>query len=909
MKKKIYIFITMLIFCMISVFANAQTDTITSGVDKFVEKNVQIAYGEKLQKELASSVSTIKGDELANSSISNLGNTLFGRLSGLFVNMGSGEPGVNSPSFRIRGGYRAPLVIVDGFERDLTYIVPEEIESISVLKDASALAVYGMKGANGAIVVTTKRGKIQKAILGVSIETGVQSLVDKLETVDAGNYMSLYNQAAQNDGLPIKYSQSDLASAGTSPRYPDNNWSDLVLREFTEINRANFGVTGGNEQVKYYVNLGFLYDNGIYKPENPDMNTNANLKQLNVRSNLDINVTSNTIFSINLSGNVNHTVSPSFDNNRIWQAIHTLPANAFNAVNPDGSYGGTSVLSANNPVAMLETGGRINYVRQYLNADFGIRQDFDFWLKGLSAGIGYVVDNSAVNGDGKWRNWLVREVVPGAGEEYSYYSYGINSQYNEWSNANGSRNNTFDADIRYDMPEFSGNKLDVMVRFQSDEISTQASDIIPYLTNNFAGRISYVKNNKYLLDVSASYYGSDQYISNKQYGIFPAASVGWVFSEENFLEDNSWLLFGKVKASYGITGYNRYVNGRYPFTQFYTGGGSFPLGVGWNMRSGLQPGMLANPSITWEKTTKMNIGLEMGLFDRLYFTAEYYTDRTTDFLVVNENHAAFTGVNLPFENSGEFTTSGLDIQLGYISKPNDFEWHSNLMFSYFTNTMDEIGESQSMGTYEYLNRTGHSFWAILGLEQIGVFESEQDIQNSPKQMFGDVIVGDLKYKDQNGDGIIDSRDRTIASEIHDNIDIGLSFGFKYKNFDLNGLLHSRLNNVVNLNNAVVAQPFLHNNSPNNFSGGNDFLPMTLSRTNNYEVSDFWIRDADYIKLRNIELGYTLHTPEGKKLSKMRFFLRGVNVLTLSKWEYSDPEFVGIGYPPVKSYILGLNFNF
>ncbi len=908
MKKKIYLYLTIIIFCGFSNYGNAQTDTITIGTGEFLTDKVEIAYGEKQSQEITSSISTIKGEDLAHSSISNLGNTLFGKLSGLFVNIGSGEPGNNAPSYRIRGGFRAPLVIVDGFERDMTYIVPEEIESISVLKDAGALAVYGMKGANGAIVVTTKRGKIQKGEIKVSIQAGIQSLVDKLETVDARSYMALYNQAAMNDGLPVKYSASDIDAAGSSPRYPNVNWSDLVLKEFTPIGRANFDVTGGNKLVKYYVNFGFLYDNGIYKPENPDMNSNANLKQINVRSNLDISVTPSTVFGINLSGNVNQNVLPAFDNNRIWEAIHTLPANAFNAVNPDGSYGGTSIL-LNNPVAMLETGGRNNYVSQYLNADFRIRQNFDFWVKGLSASLGYLIDNSAINGDGSWRNYQVKQIAPGTGEDYAYYSYRENSQYNEWSNADGTRYNTFDADIRYKMPEANGNKLDVMVRFQSDEEYRSNSDISPYLTNNYAGRISYSKDNKYFVDLSASYYGSDQYISDKQYGFFPAASMGWVFSEEKFMEKNSWLSYGKVKASYGITGYNRYVNGRYPFVQFYQSGGTFPIGDTWGDRTGLEPSMLANADITWEKTHKMNFGFEALMFEKFSLLADFYIDKTTDFLVIDENHPAFTGVNLPYENSGEFTTSGIDIQLGYTSNSNDFQWNANLIFSYFTNTMDEIGEAQNTGIYSYLNTTGHSYWAILGLEQDGVYQNEQDIQNSPKQTFSEVIVGDLKYKDQNGDNIIDSRDRKIISDMHDNIDIGLSFEANFKDFDIRGLIHSRINNIVNLNNAVVAQPFLNNNSPNNLTLEDDFPPLTLSRTNNYQLSDFWIRDGDYIKLRNIELGYSIPNLPGKKMSKMRVFLRGVNVLTISKWKHSDPEFTGIGYPPVKSYLIGLNFNF
>ena len=448
-----------------------------------------------------------------------------------------------------------------------------------------------------------------------------------------------------------------------------------------------------------------------------------------------------------------------------------------------------------------------------------------------------------------------------------------------------------------------------MVRFQSDEIYSQSGDIIPYLTNNLSGRVSYAKGDKYLLDISASYFGSDQYSSDSQYGIFPAVSAGWVLSEEDFMSEVSWLDFAKLKASYGITGYNRYVNGRYPFIQFYTGGGSFPLGEGWNNRGGLQPGRMANANIKWEETTKMNVGVEAVLFNKLSLMADYYVDNTTDFLVVNENHPAYMGATLPYENIGAFTTSGVDIQLGYTSDPKDFQWNANLIFSYFNNTMDEIGEAQNMGDNEYLNTTGHSYWAVLGLEQIGVFESEQDIQSSPKQTFSEVIVGDFKYKDQNDDNIIDSRDRTIISEINNNINVGLSFGFKYKDFDLNALLHSRLNNTVNLNNAVVAQPFLRSNSPNDFTLDSEYPPLTLSRMNNYEVSDFWIRKADYIKLRNIELGYTLQLAEAKKLSKMRFFIRGVNVLTASNWEYSDPEFVGIGYPPVKTYLFGLNFNF
>lgn len=910
MKK--YIKSYTLLVCMLAITLNgwSQADTTEINRDSLVKNNVNIAYGEQDWENVTSAVSTVSGEELQNGSISNFGSALFGRLPGLFVSQSGGQPGFDSPSLRIRGSNNAPLVIIDGFERDMNLINPEEIESVTVLKDASALALYGMKGANGAILITTKRGKIQKGQINVSVQSGIQTPENTMDVLNASQYMSMYNQAALNDGLPAKYSESDIAAAGSSPRYPDIDWEDLILKDITTSSKANVGLLGGSDFMKYFVNFGVLYNDGIYKPENPDMNSNANLTRFNVRSNIDINVSTSTVFSMDLAGSIDMNKYPAFAADRIWTSLSTLPPNAFNDINPDGSYGGTSVL-VDNPLGMLQTGGRNNSVSHFLNANFRLRQKFDFITQGLSASLGYVLDNGANNSNGSWRNFQVKQIAPGTGDDYGYYAYRENTQYNEWSNSSSTRFTIFDADISYEMPESNGHELDVMVRFQSDQEYRSNNDLSPYLTNNLGARVQYAKNSTYLLELAASYFGSDQYADGQKYGLFPSASAGWVFTNEEFASNSELLSFGKLRASYGHSGYNRYVNGRYPFTQFYVGGGNFPLGTNWDTYWGIQPGRLANPDIQWEVSKKLNVGMELEMFDALSVTADYFIDKRSDVLYVDYNNPSVTGAILPFENIGELTNTGFDLKIGYRSDENDLTWNADLIFSYFDNTIDEMGESLNGETLDHLNRTGHSTSSIFGYETIGYFKDASDIQSSPTQTFGVPREGDLKYKDLNNDDVIDSRDMKVIGDYRGNMDVGLNVGLAYKNFDFEALFQGQFNRDINLSNNVMAQPFIHGNAVNEIALEDDFPALSLSNMNNYQSSTYWVRNGDFVKLRSVELGYTL--PEelllGLRMKKARFFLRGVNVLTLSDWEYSDPEVAYIGYPPMKSYLLGVNIDF
>lgn len=909
MKKYIKIYTFLIILCALAINSLAQSDTLITKKGINSDK-INIAYGDQKKATVSSSISTISGEELLKGSISNLGNALYGRLPGLFVTQTSGEPGNDSPTIRLRGASNAPLVMIDGFERDMTYIAPEEIEFVSVLKDASALALYGMKGANGAILITTKRGNKQEGKITVSLQSGMQSPQKTMEILNAKQYMDLYNVAAANDGLANKYSQNDIDAAGTSPRYPDVDWQDLILKKMTNISKANIGLKGGSDFIKYFVNFGFLFNNGIYKPENPDMSSNANLTRMNLRTNIDVNISKNTQFSMDLAGSINKNVIPAFNTSTIWNTMFTLPPNAFNAVNPDNSYGGTSLL-LNNPLAIFEKGGSNNSIDHFLNAGFRLRQNFDFITEGLSASLGYVIDNGANNSDGSWRYFQVRQIAQGTGENYQYYTYRENTQYNEWSNANSNRFTTFEGDITYNMPEWNGNKLDVLIRYQSDQQYKTNNDISPYLTNNYGARISYAKNNTYLLEMAASYYGSDQYAEGEKFGVFPSVSAGWVFSNEKFIGENENFNYGKLKASYGINGLNRYVNGRYPFNQFYTGGGSFPLGTGWNVFNGIQLGMLANPDIKWEISKKMNVGIELEFMKNFTLDADYYVNERSDVLYIDYNNPSTIGLSLPYENIGKISESGFDMKLGYRSSNEKLKWSADLIFSYFSNTIDEMGESKNTGALESLNRTGQRVSSIFGYEVAGRFENASDIQSSPKQTFGTVRVGDLKYKDLNNDKIIDSRDMTVIGNAVANIDFGVKLGLEYKNFDVEALLQSQMNNDINLSGNELAQPFIQGNSISEIALEDGFPTLTLSNMNNYQNSSYWIRNGDFVKLRNLEVGYTL--PQNIltqiNIQKARIFVRGENMLTLSKWKFTDPEYTAIGYPPMKTFLLGVNINF
>lgn len=889
-----------------AIYLNGFAQSVPSeATDSTLSDGVQIAYGQIDKELVVSSVSAIDGNALSKAGSMNFENTLFGRFPGLFVMQRAGHPGDDSPVLRVRGAINSPLTIVDGYERDITYLFPEEIESISLLKDASAVGLYGMKAANGVLIIKTKRGTTKKNSIDFSIMTGLQNPVKTMDILDAKNYMRLYNQAATNDGLPERYTQDEINLSGTSPLYPNVDWKKESLKEISSLSRANLAVKGGSEFIRYFIDFGVLYNNGIYKPSNPDLNSDAQLRRLNFRSNFDLQVTKSTLFSMDLYGALDDRNQPAQNAQNIWNALYTLPPNAFNVVNPNGSYGGNSIWT-NNPVAMIEASGNYHSNTRFLNAGFHLKQDLGSVIRGLSAQIGYFIDNSTNISDGKWRNFMVSQIARDGSE---YYNYGEGTEYFDWSNSNGSRFTGVDAELVYEMPETNGHNLNAIARFQSDQEWVTNADLIPYLTRNLGGRIIYSYNKTYILQLSSSYYGSEQYHKNNRYGFFPSVGAGWVFSNEKFLENSPAITFGKVKASYGVIGRNPIVNGRFPYYQYYVNGGAYPIGADWSMFYGYQPGMLANPDIKWETSKTMNIGIELELFDKLYFESDFFLDKRSDVLNINYNRPSYLGVNLPYENIGKLTNIGVDGRIGYKDYQNSFKWYTDLVFSFYENTVDEMGEAISEGSLSHLNRTGNSVNAIYGYEVAGLFDSPTEA--APFQTFGPTREKDFKYKDQNSDNIIDARDMTMIGDRMANVDLGLRLGWLFKGFDMEIMLQGQFNRDEILSGMPLYQPFIYGNAATEFVQKDDFPRLSLTNMNNYQPSSYWVENINFIKLRNLEFGYTLNQNISRKLSmdSFRLFVRGINLLTVSNWNYTDPEFLGIGYMPMRVYYIGINISF
>lgn len=896
--------VTLLFICSFSIYGQAQS-VVPEKEDSISIQEIEIAYGAVEKDLLVSSAYSITGELLTKSGSMNFENTLFGRFPGLFVNQRAGHPGDDSPTLRVRGALNSPLTIVDGYERDITYLSPEEIESITLLKDASAVGLYGMKAANGVLVIITKRGMQQKNRIHFTVQTGLQSPVNTMNVLNAQNYMTLYNQAAVNDELPEKYSPSEISAAGTSPQYPDVDWQGEALRKTSGLSRANLTVNGGSQFIRYLVDFGFLYNKGIYKPSNPVLNSDAQMNRLNLRSNFDLQVTKSTVFSMDLYGAVDDRNQPAQYAENIWHAMYTLPPNAFNVVNPDGTYGGTSIYT-NNPVAMIEASGNSHSNTRFLNAGFHLRQDLGVILKGLSVSIGYFVDNSTSIYDGKWRNFLMRQLLS---DGTGYYSYGENTEYYDWSSSDGSRFTGIDAELVYKMPERNGHSLQALARFQSDQEWRTNADLTPYLTRNLGARMIYAYKKRYIIQLASSYYGSEQYADKYRYGFFPSVAGGWVFSNEDFLTENTTISYGKVKASYGSIGRNPYVNGRYPYYQYYVNGGTYQVGADWSIIYGYQPGMLANPDIKWETSTMLNAGLELELFEQLSFETDFFIDQRSDVLYINYRHPSVLGVNLPYENIGKISNVGIDGRLGYKNTGDNFNWFSDVLWTFSKNTIKEMGEALHEGELSYLNRTGNPVNAIYGYEVEGYFDGGDE--SAPSQSFGPTREGDLKYTDQNNDHIIDTRDMTMIGDGQPKLDLGVRAGMVVKGFDLELLLQGQFGRDQLLSGNPLYQPIIYGNAATEYALREDFPRLTLSNMNNYQPSTYWVQPIHFLKLRNLEMGYSFNSRLIQKLSmeSFRIFVRGINLFTLSNWKYSDPEFFEIGYMPMKVYYLGVNISF
>lgn len=924
--------------------------------NEMLDEVVVVGYGTQKKVTVTGAVSAVSTKELTQSPVANISNSLAGKLTGVTAIQYSGEPGYDGATIWVRGQgtYQTasnPLVIVDGIERAFGDIDPNEIESISILKDASSTAVYGVRGANGVVIVTTKRGSEGKPRINVNVQQAVLNptrLPEYLESYDA---LQLYREGLKNDGLNYatytdEYIEKfrDRSNPTYQYLYPNVNWQEELLRKASFKTQANVNVSGGSGAVRYYISVSYLNQSGMYKHTDlNDYDTQVRSERYNFRSNLDVDFSKRLKMELNLGGIIQDNNFPGQAAGTIFKAIQQTPSWWYPMLNPDGSIGEIAGKNAN-PYALLTQTGYGAHHTTTLNATVGLSWDMSGLVKGLTAKGRISFDNS------NWRN-VNRH------RSYKSYTFSIDENETDLSKgtyssvgdgnttlgydviANGWRTAVVEASLNYDR-QFGRHQVGLLALYNQQQNTpsvgggTQnAVAGLPYRRQGLVGRVTYNLDKKYYFEFNAGYNGSENFPKGKRFGFFPAVSGSWLISEENFIKNNvSWLDMLKLRASFGEVGNDQIGGSRFMYmTTWNPNMYGYNFGYvrdGWYL-GGAQEATTGNPNVTWERARKIDVGLDIALFNnQLRFTGDIFFEHRTNILTTPLTIPDLSGVeSLPLINAGIVDNKGFELELEYRKAFRNASIFAVANFSYARNKIIDMTEPDYVGR-EWRENEGRRIGEMWGLTAIGLFESEEDIANSPKQMYGDVQPGDIKYKDLNNDNVIDAEDEGFLGRIDkpDKI-FGLSLGGSYKGFDLSVLFQGTAGAYIWYSGDLV-WPFarfsnvLADVKGNYWSKDNtpaqnakvDYPRMTSdSNPNNYQASSYWTRSSDYLRLKNLEIGYSLPEAVCKRMGMAgcRFYLTGENLITWDKIKVFDPEMPhnSGNYPQQKIYNIGVNLTF
>lgn len=926
-RSIIYIFIISLCFSVISEAVTPQQDSVINKKDQV--KN--IAYGTKPSWAVSGAISTVPGNELQKSYTLNLGNTLYGRLSGLTVMQGGGEPGLQSPSLRIRGlntfnSGTAVLIIVDGFESPYDHLVPEEIESMTLLKDASATAIYGSKGANGVLLVTTKRGYEGPLKISFTTQQGVMSPTHLPKFLGSYDYATLYNEALVNDGKPALYSATDLDAykTGSDPLFhPDVNWYDQVLRKSAMASKYDLNFSGGNNTVHYFVLLDYMSDGGLYKKTKglSDYSTNSKYTKLNYRSNVDFFFTRNFSAKLSIGGSVMDKSNPAaLNTSTIFNNLAQLPPNSFPVYNPGGSY--SSNLLYSNPWGDLLEKGLYTSNGRVFQANMKLTEKLDMITQGLSISAAVAFNSSFTSVSSKSRTYVSYSIKDDGFGNPIFTKIGQNSslsgsegESDQW------RRYAIQGFLDYDR-NFGTSNLNGVVVFTESNYSYSGIGL-PYKDRSLAGRLTYTKNEKYVGEFSFGYCGSKEYPEGKRWGFFPAASLGWIVSNEGFLKGSSFMNFLKLRGSYGMTGNDNIgipPESRFMWNQTYGYMTPYITGTGTTSNSTIGEGRLANPDVTWEKQKELNIGLEGTLIKNIDFKIDVFQRDRYDILATPyRDLPGFLGVQSQGLNVGKVNNKGFEAMIRFNSdNTKDLQYFVQADVWYTKNKI--VYNSEALQLYDWLYKTGQQVNQPFVYQFAGFYADAADIASSPRQIFSATVVpGDMKYKDLNGDNLIDQNDLyPSGNTTMPTITAALHTGLKYKGFDLDILFQGVSGRTVYLNgnyfqafqnNAQVSEIALGRWTSSTAATATYPRLSTSGNMNNFQNSSFWQRNGNFIKLRSIELGYSIpgSLTSKLKLNDARVFLNGTDLFSFDHMDFTDPETI-TGYPPVRTISIGLRLQ-
>jgi TonB-linked SusC/RagA family outer membrane protein len=921
-------------------------------------ENLDVLYDTVDKEEFLGSASTVYTNELTSTLAPSFIYSLPGRLTGLYTEqyrgirnpssssnsnpdligsipvLGNSSPSDNSEFYlNLRG--QGPVTVIDGVQRDISSIDPENIESISVQKDALSSILLGMKSSRGVLLVTTKKPDVEGFEVSLTGQAGVQTPLNLPKPLPAYQYAYLLNEALQNDGNAPVYSPENFntyRNGGDPYLYPDNNFYDKILKENAPISSYNLNIKGGSETAKYFVGLGYMNQEGHFKSSSENSyNTNLALDRYLITTKLAIQVTDDLDLGLSLFARIEDGTQPGAGVNNILSAIYSTPNNAYPIHNPDGSFGG-NVSFNNNILSQTTNSGYIEDSKKDAVASIDLDYNLGRFMEGLS--FSALTNISTQNRSATVRNKrsLVYEFKPGEdGEESGYSPFGaLNSQVNNFVSVASTRYWYGQISLNYEK-DFGLHSFKAKVL--GDKYVVSLNYDLPQKPADIAGDVKYNFADKYFLEGALNYSSYNRYRPGNQWGLFYAFGLGWDIAKENFLSDAKWLNQLKLRGVYGKTGNGIDNSGYYtwrqsfqesPVTNTYLQGYSDALGNGTFENS-----PLANPNISWEKADKINVGVDLSLFnDKLKLTGDYYYDKYYDLLQIRGRNIALIGFDYPVENIGRNLYTGVETSITYQDNIADFNYFITANWS--QQDSEVLFMDEQFKQEDYNKRTGQPVGTRFGLVADGFFNSIEEIQQNATLEGFDVQPGDIRYKDLNNDGVINQFDQSGIANTKPLSFYGVNAGFNFKGFDLSVMLQGVYNRDIYVSDNILQsgfqsigqtygqayQPIINRWTPETAetatyprltAGGN-----TYNSNPNFWSTSFWVKSGDYFRIRNVSLGYTLpaNFTRGFFDSSVRLFANGSNLFTSSSYDLVDPEISNFSsYPILRTISGGFNIKF
>ncbi len=894
-------------------------------------KNIEVGANIVANPEYSAiDVSISDSNALANATKTHVMDALFGQIPGLNVTQKNGFSRLRNPSVTLQG--MSPLILVDGVPRSLDNIIVEEIEEVQVFKDAIAATIYGVAGARGVVNIITKKGKnLPKLQIEASYQSGISTKFRSPDFADSFTYGKALNTALMYDGLPERYSalELDAFKNGTYPdAYANIDWYNEVLSD-TELNhQLSFNARGGNEKFDYFALIDYSRNEGLFKHYNEDGRYKNQLldTRLTLRTNIRVDVTNTTEFSANLQAQLKEFNGPSAPNS-IIESIYKTPSGAF-PIKTNGNWGGDNIYQDKNPIALLSQNGHYKTMINSLNLDITIRQNLDAITKGLSASALFAIDNGGSLYESSALDYQYEALNPSLLSDGTLVTspivYGTNSQtLGHNSGINSTYFNSFlNGNINY-KKSFGKNDIDLNLIYiqESNKVTGQN---MSRLRQSVGGYFAYNYNKKYFLDVAITYAGASAIQLGDRFDVYPAVAAAWLISDEDFFGSNL-IDYLKIKGSFGYSAWDAsipydlekiyYTSGKPGYVA--TGSTGSPVNKG-----GWGESDLPTTDLGLEKMQKTTFGVDLRLINsKLSLSANAFFNKHYDLLIsTSSTTSSILGLSSKSQNDGITKYRGFDGSIGWKDKIGDFSYELGAVFAF---TASEIIENnEGFMPYDYLSKKGNSVHQVYGLEADGFFDNQEDINNSAVQTFYTVRPGDIKYKDQNGDNIIDGNDviKMYAPRVPE-IYYGFDIKLNYKRFTFYANFQGVGNHSINLLNSTLYKPLVNNNTISNtflenevfWTPGNASVATmprltTLSNENNYRQSTHWYRNASYLKLRDVRLSYSFENPL-KLLPFVEVYIAGNNLFSIDNIGFADPEGIEDSYPSLKSYWAGINIKF